>query len=338
MFEEVLSIDRQITLLLALTLTAIGGLLTGPVKDQAQPLLWQAFEVLFGPASERLNRPNRAEADLLFRGLMLMIFAVAFAAFLALLGVYVMERVPSFRVLDMLFLAVALGGGALWRLFFQLHQALQKSGRPSKKGSGIYYVLARSARQDLSQSDDHAILRAAFSMGARHFDRAVIGTGFWYLLAGLLGAYIYAVLALLVERNKVGYGRRREAFGRGFAVLFAVIHIIPNIISGLLLSIAALFVPAAGMTRTLINLAPGEGKSPLLLGGASETAIAWALQVSLGGPETALYGHTVKRAWVGPKDATAKVEIGHLKKALMLLVIAYVLTMVLIVGGIVWLS
>ena len=97
---------------------------------------------------------------------------------------------------------------------------------------------------------------------------------------------------------------------------------------------AALFTPGAQLSRAVPGFFSSTGRSPYTEGGMPLTAVAWAMNISLGGPVRDLEGSALKKAWVGPANATAKVDKSHLRRAIYMSVMGYVLLIAALIGGI----
>jgi hypothetical protein len=62
--------------------------------------------------------------------------------------------------------------------------------------------------------------------------------------------------------------------------------------------------------------------------------VAWALNITLGGPATGLGGGNRSCKWAGPPGASARLEPGHLKRGLYLTGIGTLLLLfALVLGG-----
>ena len=103
---------------------------------------------------------------------------------------------------------------------------------------------------------------------------------------------------------------------------------IPNIFSGLLISLAGLLTPTAGMTRAFLSIFKSAGQAKYEEGGLPLTVAAYALNVNLGGATPDLDGTVVKRGWIGPKGATAQLEAKHLHRVSYILFMAHLLFLV----------
>ena len=66
--------ERIPVLIVAMLVTVIVGMITGPVRGNANPFIWQILDVFLGGIGDRMNRKHRKKGDLIFRG-----FSVLFA-------------------------------------------------------------------------------------------------------------------------------------------------------------------------------------------------------------------------------------------------------------------
>lgn len=313
----------------ALALALAAGLLTGPVAGRAVPALWALTDVVFGGVGGRLDRLQRRKADLVLRGAGFCLVVIVLFLMLGGLAADLAGRYGLYGLAEPLLLALCLAGGAPWRSLIRLYRALKRKGG----AKGGFYAVARSARMDFSASDDFGITRAGVGWAARSFDKGAVAPVFWYLVGGLPLAFLYAGLAALAWR----FGK--DGFTKGFGALPLALERlagwIPSLIAAFLLALAALFTPTAMMSRALKGLFSGKGRQPYAEGGAPVTAMAWALDVSLGGPAMELSGSSMPRAWSGPPGATARLESGHLRRALYISAVAHVLLLAVLVGALV---
>lgn len=322
--------DRIPVAMMAWLLAGIVGMLTGPLGGNANPLFWLVWTGTFGRIGARLDRRERARADLLLRGFVLTLAGALAACGTGVFAVRLAQTQPVYGLADILLLVPVLTGGTVWFVLLQLYFAL----RDGKGGKGAYYALARTARTDFSGGDDFAVTRAGLSLAARSFDKGLVAPVVWYLLAGLPGAYLYAGLAALAWR----FGR--DGFGRGFGGaalgLEKLMGAVPNLLAGVLIALAGLFTPTGGMTRALLGQFRGEARAPYAQGGFPVTALAFALHVGLGGAAVDLDGSTLKRSWVGPAGASARLDKGHLRRGLYLNAMAQLLFMAGLAGALLY--
>lgn len=314
----------------ALVLVSVAGLVTGPQYGNASPLYWLFADKVLGGIGARLNRPNRKNRDLVLRALIVLIFGLALAAFVAGVFERLVLRFPFYNITEIFLLAPALTAGSVWFALLRLYFALKEK----KVGKGEYYTIARSARVNLSVSDDYGITRVGMGLAARLFDKGLVGPVFWYLIAGLPGAYIYAGLNALAWR----FGRDGQGgmFGKTFWAMEKLLGYVPGLLAGLLVALGSVLTPTAAPMRPLTALMHGKNRAPYEEGGPALTAMAYALKVSLGGAVQDIDGAPVKRAWVGPEKATAQLGEGHLRRALYLSLMAHVLLLASLMGAAVW--
>lgn len=312
----------------AIVFVAFMGMLGTALGGNANPYFWRVVDLLFGPIGSKLDKTERSPSDLLTRGLILTIMALVIS-FLIGHGFQVLsDHYPSYLLVDIVALSLALTVGTVWQSLIRLHKA--QGAKEQIKGA--FYTIAKTTRSNLAGADEFTITRVGIAMGAKAFDKGVVAPIVWYLIAGLPAAFMYAGLAALSWRfGKEGF---TKGFGASALALEKLMGFVPNVVAGIYIALAGLITPTAGMTRAVFSLVPFQkGASNYAEGGAPLTAMAYTLHVSLGGPTQDLEGNALKRRWVGPAGATAKLESMHLHRALYILVIAHLLLVVSLLGA-----
>ena len=329
--EQLLDPDRFPIALLAIVVTALVGVVTGPSHGNANPWLWLITGKIFGGLGGRLDRKERRASDLLFRGFLITAMAVFFVYLAGVTAAEFVREMPFYGISEIVFLSFAVTSGTVWYALLKLYFAMREKGKVAK---GAYYAIATSTRTDLSGSDDFGITRTGMALAARSFDKGLVAPIIWYLLFGLPGAFIYAGLAACAWRfGKDGF---TKGFGRMALALERLLGFVPMIMAGTLIALAGLFTPTGGMTRAFTGQLFGKGKASYEEGGLPLTAMAYALDVSLGGPSTDLDGSSIKRGWTGPPNATAKLEEGHLRRAIYISLMAHILFALSLLGAMLW--
>jgi adenosylcobinamide-phosphate synthase len=320
--------DRISVALMALLLTVVAGILTGPAMSNAVPLFWSLLAGLFGGFGRRLDKRQRKTADLILRGFFVTLPVVVLSFEIGMLARQGLGMVHFYLLPNIIILSLLLSSGAVWSALLKLRAALMKSGKTIK---GAYYTISRSTRTDLSGADDYGITRAGMALAARSFDKGVVAPVFWFVVAGFPAAFTYAGLAALSWR----FGRDgfTKGFGRFPLLLERLMGFIPNIIAGFLIALAGLFTPTGGITRGFMGILRMKGKAPYEEGGLPVTAMAAALHVGLGGPAVDLDGSAMQRSWAGPENATAQLGGSHLMRALYITIVAHLL-FALLLGGV----
>ena len=314
------SSDRLLIAIAAFIVVFVFGVIRGGIAGNANPIYWVLINAGFGRLGDKMNKDGRPKGDLIFRGFVLTVLIIALSFFIAKFLVALAFEYPIWSLVEIGALCLVLSSGAVFAAIGQLYKALNKK---QKMARGAYYTIARTSFSDLSKNDDYTITRVGMGMMLKSFDKSIVAPIIWYLILGLPGAYIYAALAALSWRfGRDGYG---SGFGQGIYALEKLMGYVPNIVSGMIISLAGLITPTAGMTRAFLGLARPKGQAKYEEGGLPVTAAAFALNVSLGGPTTDLNGYNVPRGWVGPKGATAQLESTHLHRVAYITFIAHLL-------------
>lgn len=334
--SQIASPERLNASFIALILVALFGLLFGPNSGNANPFLWVGLEKIFGGFSKKTYKVGRSVSSLQFRGAILLTLYLLITGIVAALAVLVERHYHLAGFMDPFLLTLALSGGATWSSLVKLHHALRAE---EKKGQGIhglpkgsFYEIAVSTRSNLNTTDNHGIIRTGIGFVATSFDKGLVAPLFWYLLGGLPAAYIYCGIAA------ARWSLSKEGFAKGIGTLASELEkffgFIPQIISSIILAFAALLTPYAGFTRSFVGMLSGKGYAPYAEGGLPLTTLAWGLGISLGGPIEDVDGSVLKRSWVGASSSTARLERHHLRIAIYLNVMAFVLVAALLIGGV----
>lgn len=311
----------------AFMVTSVVGMITGPLAGNANPLIWLIFSKFFGVIGDRLNKISRNISDLMFRGFLL----TAFALFLALIAGKTLVDVaiidPAYGLTEILILSGLITSGSVWFALLRLYFALEKQS----VGEGAYYAISRSTRLNLTVTDDFGITRAGMGYAARSFDKGLVSPVIWYLIGGLPAAVIYSCLASLAWRfGKDGF---TKGFGSVPLALERLMGFIPSAFAGILLVLAGLFTPTAKIHKGIASLLGFRSRAPYEQGGVPLSALAWSLNVSLGGASQDLSGSAIKGEWVGPEGATAQNSHKHLRRAIYINIMAHLLFLAALGGA-----
>lgn len=302
---------------LALLLSLALGMVFGPRGGNAAPAYWLLASNLWAPVGARLDRPHRGKADLTFRAFLLLSFALLIAGLIGAGAGYLVQFYPFHGATEMLLLLLIITTGPVFYIILKLFFAL--SG--DKVSENSFYALARTTRIDLNSTDNFGLVRIALGTLARLFDKGLVAPLFWYFLFGFTGGFVYLTLAALAWRfDRYGSG---SAFGHMMGAMEKLLGFIPNWVSAVYIALAALIVPTANPVRAFDGIITSKARYPQ--GGRTLASMAYALNVSLGGPVKDLDGHSMPLSWVGPKKATAKIDYQHLKRGLYLYFIAQLL-------------
>ncbi len=330
--NNVASLERLNAAIIALTIVCIFGSIFGSFTGNANPFLWGVLDRILGGFTKKTYKLGRSISSLYFRGAFILSLYIFLAGCFAAAVVLFEHQLPLAGFMEPILLTCVLAGGATWSALIKLHKAIQaEQGKTLSKGS--YYDIAVSTRTNLNTTDNHGIIRGGIGFVATSLDKGMIAPLFWYLIGGLPAAFIYSGIAA------ARWGMSKEGFAKGIGMLALkleeILGFVPQVITVLILSFAALMTPSARLTRAVIGLFTKSGRASYAEGGVPLTILAYALGVSLGGPVEDVEGSVLKRAWVGSSQSTAKVEIHHLRVSIYLSIMAHILTFSLLLGGII---
>ncbi len=327
---EIANPDRLLAASIALVIVMAIGFITGPVAGNANPFIWNLLDRLFGGIARKSYNTQRSHGSLAFRGTFFAILFI-FTGFAIGACVHLLDRrFPLNGFMEPLLLSLTLTAGSVWLSLSKLYHALA-TGKSNHKAS--FFPIAVSTRSDLNSTDDFGITRVGIGFMAQSFDRGLVAPLFWYLIGGVPLAFGYAGMAAARwALAKDGFSKGLGDTASWFEKLFGFI---PHLISGFYMAFVSVFTPTARITRAVPGLFRSKGRAPYAQGGLPVTAVAWALNISLGGPVQDLDGSVLKKAWVGSSTATAKLDKGHIRRAIYMSVMVHILILASLIGGIV---
>ncbi|SDG06809.1 adenosylcobinamide-phosphate synthase [Limimonas halophila] len=249
----------------------------------------------------RLNRPQRGRNALIVRGAAVAV-GLGIAALASGAGIELFTRHFQFAwILEVILLVPLIGQRATGRTAGRLSAALD-TGRVADAREHAR-VLAGDVLdpQRLDKLDARGIAIAAIGGLAERYASAVVAPIFWYIILGLPGVFLQqgvrVVAAVVATGNRPGGGGYDPAREGDFA--FAAVRLntalewIPDKIAGLLIILAAAFVPTMKPQTALRRLKKAPWWSIGALGGALNLPARRDRVLS---PAGAPSGHEVGRA------------------------------------------
>lgn len=320
--------DRIPYAIVAIIIVFIVGLITGPRAGNANSMIWIWVDSVFGWIGDKLDKKQRPVPDLMFRGFMITALCVSIAAFFGLVCEHIALTYPLYGLSRAIMITLVLTGGSVVFVLLRLYFALEQK----QMAKGSYLAIARTSRINLNSTDDFGITRVGMGMAARTLDKGLVAPVLWYLIGDFPALFAFAAISGLAWRfGKDGF---TKGFGAVPLALDKLFGFIPSLLTTLIISLASIITPTANITKSVRSWI---GKSvSYAQGGAPLTAMAWALEVTMGGPVKDLNGSTIKSDWVGPPKATAKISHKHLRRALYIYVMAYLLFIAMLLGAYVW--
>lgn len=311
--------ERIPVVILSIVITMVVGMVTGPLRGNAYPFFWQFTDLLFGALGDRLDKTGRKRGALIFRGFLISAFAILIAFMGGRLAAQVAEGQNDYGLTEMLFLSLCLTSGSVWFVLLRLYFAMEKQG----SAQGAFFGLARSARLNLNSTDDFGITRAGMGFAAASFDKGLVAPAFWYLIGGLPILAVYSVVSALAWRfGKCGH---TSGFGTVPLELEKLMGFVPSYLTGFLFAAASAMTPTARLSQSLLAWWAVKNKAPYEQGGTALTALAWPLEIMIGGPVQDLSGTVLKNSWVGPEKASARLDHKHLRRGIYINFMAHLL-------------
>lgn len=288
--------------LAALLAEALAGALPGVRAVLAAPVA--AVAAAAGWFERRLNRARRGTRMLALRGLIVVVIVVGLAAAAGALLDAVIGGARGAEAVHVAALVFLIG-------FRPRLDAARAVGRALAAGDleAARRALAAAGQTDVGAGDQHALARTAIESLTERLAGGVVGIAFWYVLLGLPGAFAFRAANAVAAR--IGLPTPHLAtFGLCAARLDEALRYVPALAAGLLVSLAALFVPGASAGRALRTLLRDGRRHPLPSAGWIDGAAAGALGLALAGPRR-IGGYTLPGPWIGDGRARATAQDVH---------------------------
>ena len=232
---------------------------------------------------DKLNRPERSDFALIFRGTIVffIIFACLCGISYALHHVMLMIGYSQYTHVVLLFLVLS--------PIMVLKTAYTVS--VEKPAGGAYLQLSRTLNQNLIPADKHGLRRTGCKAMAVSLTEYIIAPLLFYILGGVICAYLYVSLSLFVRLS----GQNSRAFTSVFTYIYKAMNFVASIIGVILIFLSSLFATGGRPLKVLRAL-------------NVETAMAYAQNITLGGSFQNRMGETIKDDWVGSDGATAQLD------------------------------
>lgn len=285
-----------VVLLFALVLDAYIGDPPGLYRLVPHPV------ALMGRAVKRaerlLNRDSRSEATRRVRGVLVVVVLTGVAALIGWAVARAGRAIPFGWLVELLLVTTLLAQHDLYKHVKAVAVALEDGGLDEGRAS-VAHIVGRNP-QDL---DQYGVARGAIESCAENLSDGVVAPVFWYVLLGLPGLLAYKIINTL--DSEIGHrSPRYRVFGATAARLDDAVNFLPARLTGLLIALAALFVPSANPFAAFKTMLRDARKHRSLNAGWPEAAMAGALGLAIAGPRR--YGDTVVNdAWMGDGRARA---------------------------------
>lgn len=258
----------------------------------------------------RLNKGNNRK----IYGIITMVLLIFFAL---LLG-WIIQKIPTFGVLETICVAILLAHKSLVQ-----HVLAVAKGLTQSLDTGRAEVAQIVGRETAGMSEI-SVARAAIESAAENFSDGVIAPALWFLFFGLPGLFVYKVVN--TADSMIGYKtQRHQDFGFAAAKLDDLMNWVPARITGLLICRTSKF---SDCMDVMLDDAPLH-RSPNA--GWPEAAMAAVLGVALSGPRT-YDGKHVDYPYVNA-DARHNVGVQDIRKSVKVINIIWIGVAILIAVG-----
>ena len=269
----------------------------------------------------RLNRRQRSERNRGFRGFLVVVLLVGFAAAVGWTISRLAGAVSFGWLAELMIVMTLIAQRSLYLHVIAVARGLEEDGLAGGRAA-VAHIVGR----DPANLDQYGVARAAIESCAENLSDGVVAPVLWYLAFGLEGLFAYKMLNTC--DSMIGHlSPRYKAFGATAARLDGVANYIPARLTGLLIAVAAIAAPGASPAAALKTSLRDAKRHRSLNAGWPEAAMAGALGLALAGPRR--YGQRlVKDAWMG--DGRARATARDIHRALYVAALACALEFALI--------
>ena len=291
-----LAFDSLVLLLIALVLETYIGKVQFLLKTGRHPA--QVFHRLVTALDRKLNRERRSQVDRALRGFLVVVFVVAACAAAGWATAWLTRNHAFGWIVELVFLVMLVAQRSVYGHARAVADALLTHGQePARR------ALSQMAGPNGTQLDEHGVARATIERVAENICAGVVAPVFWYVLLGFPGILVYKAVnsmdAIIGHRTP-----RYRAFGMTAARLDDALTVIPALLAGLFIVLAAVIVPTARPGLAWTVMLSDAGKHTSFNAGWPAGAMAGALDLALAGPRR-YAERTVTAPWIGGGSARA---------------------------------
>lgn len=298
-------------------------------RADPRPLLEQLTDFLVGGISSRLDKPGRGQGDLVMRGAILI--ALICALYIAV-GAWTLSFTRHVDASGVFLTILVMASTGILGWFGPLralagHLANPRAPRP-------YQVLSRATYTNMAGMDDGGLIRNCVTVAVQSVLFRMTAPLVLFVLLGWQALVLYwPVMVIALSIGQGGTNRGFALIANAFARLFLII---PAIVLWPISLAAVFFSAGSSFFRAIPGLFASRRWPPILQGGMPTLMVAYAMKLTLGGPRQDRNGNPVAAQWIGPDNATAKLnprDIGRILYwqmvcVLLLGVVMYVLSIV----------
>jgi len=276
---------------------------------------------LIAAIEARLNKAAYSNWARFWLGVMGALCVLAICTGIAIVLTWILMQLPAGGILYAVLASSLIAYNGLYRAVAKVMHGLQVSLQQGR--AAIAHIVGR----DPESLDEAGVARASIESLSENFLDGTVAPLFWFVLLGLPGLLFYKAVNTL-DSMTGHHNDRFEYFGKFAARLDDVVNYIPARLTGVLICLAAVFVPSASASAALAAMMKDASGHKSVNAGWQEAAMAGALGVALAGPRQ-YGGHLTEDQWMngaGRKEATA----ADIRKALRLYGVSGVLLLLIL--------
>ncbi len=325
--------EPMVLLVLVLAADALLGNLNLLRRWLPHPALLLALTV--NGLERRLNRGGRSAVKRLVRGVLALSLVLALALGVSWLVILISAALPFGWLVELLFLGALIAQRGPLDEARRLLQALEQGGLEAGRQAA-----AEIAGPAVQSMDQPALVRAAVSHLAERLLDGLVAALFWFVLLGLPGLAAYRAIniagRLLDDRNL-----ERRDFGLAASRLDDVVGYLPGRLAGLLVVLAAAFVPSTSPGNALRVMGRDAPRHRSLSLAWVVAAMAGALGLALTeardarGPQgrrapAAEHQGTAPSIWLGKQEGRALAGTADIMRAIYVYALAALISFALV--------
>lgn len=285
--------DPLFLLLIALAVEAYLGERTFVMRWLPQPR--RIMSRLVSDLDRRLNRESRSPSVLLLRGCTVVLFLVLAAGVGGWLLALLTRHYPFAWVFEALLLVLLVAQRGTGVRLAAVTTGLSDNSLLRARDALQLLAGGRFSPAALERLDQNRVIWAALASLAERFAGGLIAPVCWYVLFGLPGLLIHQILYVGAARYRAMPGPetatgRDSDYGLPFLWSYQAVAYLPDRLAGLILAVAALFMPRGRPVMALRRLLRSANWPHAALGGGLGLAEAdmrraadpWLLNAALG--------------------------------------------------------
>jgi adenosylcobinamide-phosphate synthase len=279
---------------------------------------------LLAGIERRLNRENRSPVNRAVRGAVAAAVVVLIAAGLGWGLWRAALELPFGIAAEAIVLFLALSQARVIGAMAEARDAL-RHGAPEAARAALGGLVA-GGHEGL---DGFSVARAMIEQGGMGFLNRLIAPAFWFVLAGLPGAFVYGASLALAAAFAPRSGRG-DAFSRAAMGIREALDYIPARLAALILILAGLFLPGASPAGGIRVLRRDGARYPGVNGGWILATLAGLLGLALLGPKGIGVAVPAGDPWIGGGRAQAGAV--DIRRAVYLLAVGALIVITAVAG------